>query len=191
MSKLLLIDTSLVKETSFIEANVDDDILRKVLVDVQNIQLYAILGVVLYDRVIAEAESLINDDSYEMDTLIRNLIYNYIRPFLIYAVTVEFLIVNTYKISNKGIMRMTDASATTINGSELEYLRDFYQNKLDNYKKSLVDFIRDNNLLTDGRQDMNVTSSSGWYIEQPYDVFDLGFPITLPYTSISSFRPWN
>lgn len=166
--QVLLISESQIKEVSIIEQNVDSKVLSKTIQNVQELQLKAIMGKDKYDALMEEAKSKIADNSYVLSDFYKELISDYITPFLIHATIAEFIVLNNYKLSNKGVLRLNDNSASSSNGNDIEYLKNYYDNYASTYKNRLIAFLKDNNAFDSGN-DSNVTSEAiGWYIENNY-----------------------
>lgn len=165
MKKILLVGVKAIKGESIIEENVDEKILSKVIANVQDIQLKPILGKALYETVCDEAREKAADNLYVIPEPTNELLNDYIQPFLIHAVVAEFVAINNYKISNKGVQKLNDNSSTSINASEVEYIKNYYDNYVSTYKNNLIKFLQDNNLIACGA-DSNITQpTTGWFLE--------------------------
>lgn len=165
MAKILLIGVSSIKSQSVIENNVDDKELSKVIHNVQEIQLKPILGQELYEQVSNEVKSKIEDSSYDIPELYSTLINEYIKPFLIYATVAEFLVINSYKISNKGVQKLNDNSSTSINADEIEYLKNYYDNFITTHKSNLIKFLKEQNILPSNADTDTTSYGIGWHLE--------------------------
>lgn len=165
-NKVLLIGVKILKSQSVIENNVNDKELSKVIMNVQEIQLKPILGKTLYEQVCNEAMSKIEDSGYSMPELYSTLLEDYIKPYLIYATIAEFLVINNYKITNKGVQKLNDNSSTSINSQEVEYLKNYYDNFVSTYKGNLIKFLKEQNIL-ENSADVNVTYPAiGWHLDE-------------------------
>lgn len=167
MNKVLLVEPKEVISYSVLEQNVNPKVLRAVIDNVQNIQLKNVLGSILFNQVIeAVYQNVTNNVS--IDSATEHLITNYIKPYLIYATLCDFLIANHYKITNKGVLRLTDRNGQTLSSVEIESVKDFYENQSVVYKNTLIKFLKDNDLI-DCDNDTDVTSQAiGWFLDTPY-----------------------
>src|SRR4051794_31914134 len=137
MKKVLLISEQQIKAQSIIEANVDSKILNKVIVNVQEIQLKGILGADLYNTVL-DAVSAFVATGTTIPTDTATLLNDYIQPFLVHAVVADFIVVNNFKLTNKGFLKMRDDVAESVSADDLEYAKNYYDNYKAEYKKNLV-----------------------------------------------------
>jgi hypothetical protein len=165
--KVLLISESQVKKQSIIEAGVDPKVLSNTIHTVQEVQVRGVLGATLYDALLDAVELQALSGTTLSDTH-QTLLDTYIIPFLINAVTADFVMVNNYKITNKGLLRLSDNQAANVDPKELEGVRDYYQNIADGYKAKLVTYLQDENLVgadDQNKTDVDTTSNSiGWYL---------------------------
>lgn len=164
MKRVLLISEKQIKDNSIIEQNVDAKILSKTIANVQEVVLKPILGSSVYATLIDEAYNKATDSSYVIAEPYSALLTDYIQPFLINAVLVEFIVVNNYKVTNKGLLKLRDNLADNVDADELEYAKNYHENYLSKYKKNLIDFLKANNLLSCS-SDTDITSTSiGWFL---------------------------
>jgi hypothetical protein len=163
--KVLLISEKQIKDQSIVEQNVDGKLLSKIVLNVQEIQLKPILGQGLYDSVLAEVLSKAGDTEYEILEDIKIMLDEYIIPFLIYATLVDFVVFGSYKLSNKGLVKLNDNAAQNVNPNDTEYVKNYYDNYLGTYKNRLINYLKDKELL-DKKNDTNITGQSiGWYLD--------------------------
>lgn len=163
--KVLLIDEKSIKAKSVLEENIDSKILARVILDVQNIQLKSILGKKLFDDVIEAVYQVSTDDSYTMSSQLKELLDDYITPFLVYAVLVDFLTTNNFKITNKGVLKLNDSNATNLSNDDLNYTANYHRNKMTSYKDALLEYLKEKELLVMGTDIQIASSSIGWYLE--------------------------
>lgn len=161
--KVILISEQDLKDSSNIELNNDNKILSFSIQDTQNLYLKPILGKELFEEVIDSIYQAATDDTFTISDEIKNLL-DVIKPYLIHAVIVDYLITNNYKLTNKGILKLNDTSASNVNPSELEYTKNYYDNKMTAYKAALIGYLKDNNLTT-RKADKDITTDViGWYL---------------------------
>ncbi|RZK46001.1 MAG: hypothetical protein EOO97_00050 [Pedobacter sp.] len=167
MAQILFISESQIKNQTNIETNVDGKILNNVIKDVQELQLKPILGNTLYNALLNEVGEFIVSGT-TIPAGHQELLNDYVRPFMLNASVSDFIIWNQYKISNKGVLKLGDDQATPVQPQELEYLRNYYQNRASQHKANLVEYLKMNNQIQPGEtHDTNVTTASiGWYLER-------------------------
>ncbi|MFT3908312.1 MAG: hypothetical protein QM737_02715 [Ferruginibacter sp.] len=161
---ILLITESKIKAQTIIEKNVDSEILQHITWQVQEHQLKPVLGKTVYERVLTEVGNQIEDSNYEIPEMYQDLLSIYIKPFLLTAITADFIFVNQHKATNKGLLKMNDNSANAATPQEVDTLRNYYNNQLSTYKANLIKYLKNNNLI-DNCTDTNTTSSIGWYFD--------------------------
>ena len=166
MRKLILFDEDYVKKNSLIELNVDAKVLSRTIINVQENDLKDVLGITLYQSIIESVYNNVNSgipisEAYDI------LLKEYISPYLLHQTIANYIINNHYKLTNKGLVRLSDRNAVNINDSELEYFKDYYDNYSASYKKNLVDYLKENKLTAINDEiDTNVTSASiGWFLD--------------------------
>jgi hypothetical protein len=164
-NKVLLISEDEIKNNSIMEQNTDSKVLGKIISNVQMIQLNPILGDTLYNQIMDEVYTAATGGTALSDST-KTLLDSYIIPFLTYAVQVDFIVLNNYKISNKGTIKLNDVSGSNIQSSEIEYVKNYYDNYKGIYKKKLIDFLAEGKLTTETDTDKNVEAESiGWYLK--------------------------
>ncbi|WPQ65508.1 hypothetical protein SIO70_11680 [Chitinophaga sancti] len=164
MNKIILIGEKEIKELSIIQLNVDSHILSVSIYDTQFINLRPVLGDELYNQVLNEVNQSIQDDSYVIPEKIKTLIDDYIKTYLIHTTIQELIMNSTYKLTNKGLLKFNDTSATSLQPSEIEHVRSYHNNKMTAYKSAVVKYIYENKLVQN-TPDTNVTSTgTGWYL---------------------------
>ncbi|RKR82661.1 hypothetical protein BDD43_2846 [Mucilaginibacter gracilis] len=164
MSKVLFLSEQQLKDNSVIEAHVDSKILSNTIWEVQEFELKPILGKDLYQSIANEVLSASTISGYTISETNLELLTDYIKPFLIYGTLSYGFIPLHYKITNKGINRLTDSSVASLQSTELEYVKNNYDTKFDNYKLRLV-----NHLAVDLKEDVSdiidtTGDSTGWFI---------------------------
>ena len=161
--KILLIDEETIKKESIIEKNVDSKILSKVIVNIQELYLKEILGSKLYQLLLSAVNELMVNQvalSAEYSTLLNE----YVQPYLIHAVCADFIVMNNYKISNKGVLKMNDNAANNATSDDIEYMKNYVDNYVGQYKKNLVEYLKTSD-LKECSSSINTTSESiGWYL---------------------------
>jgi len=139
---ILLVGEAEVKENSTIEANVAPKILNLIISDIQKNELRKIIGKVNYDGLLASILEK-KDNGTPLTDRDNDLIEDYIKPYLIAATVVQFIVMNNYKLTNKGVLKMSDDQATGVESGDLEYLKGYYLLKEITAKKNLIEFLNE------------------------------------------------
>lgn len=152
---VFIIVPSEIKDNSRVEINVDDRSLRDLILTTQDIRLSEILGETLYKRVI---DSIYN---YNVsNTSIPNDIIDllpYIKNYLKYKVISEFIVLNHYKLTNKGTVKLSDNNATSATNGDIEWYKTYYDNASLSYKSLLIEYLKNNRLVVDKGVDTDKT----------------------------------
>ena len=163
--KVLLINESQIKNQSVLDNAVDSKVLSKTILACQEIELRSILGTTLYNSVIDAVYDFVNSGT-TMTDIQTDLLNNYIQPYLIHEVVTSFIVVNNYRIGNKGVLKLRDDVGENVNGSELEFVRTYYANLTTRYKNNLIQFIKENNLIDSCSVDTTTTGTIGWFLNK-------------------------
>jgi len=142
---ILLIGPQELKEESLINANVEEKVLNSIVQTSQEIYLCKIIGTALYRKLqelvyneIHNETPKISDGEY---TVYNELLENYVKPYLKYSAMKAFLIENTYKLRNTGVMRMSDTNVMSSDLDTLKYLEKHYYTYVAEYEDRLSKFI--------------------------------------------------
>ncbi|GAA4326266.1 hypothetical protein [Flaviaesturariibacter amylovorans] len=167
MPNVLLISDRHLKDQALVESNVDAKVLAKVIHSVQEIQLKQILGSTLYGSLIQAVADQIQSGTTLSETY-TEVLNDYVKPWMVWAVAADFLILNQYKVTNKGVLRLSDDGAESVSLQELEALKNYYDNNAASFKLRLIDHLKKNSLVTySDNPDTNISSGSiGWFIER-------------------------
>lgn len=141
----LLIGPQELKEESLINANVEEKVLNSIVMTSQEIYLCKIIGTALYRRL----QELVYNEIHEGDPKISNpeyaiyneLLENYVKPYLKYSAMKAFLIENTFKMRNTGVMRMQDTNVMANDLDTLKYLEKHYDVYRSEFEDRLSKFI--------------------------------------------------
>lgn len=138
MEFILMIDESTVKATSFIDENVDVNLIRTTIKTAQDIHIIPILGTALSNEVLTQI------DNSTLTTANTTLLDNYITLALVWWTLYEGVDVFTYKFRNKGILRETSEVTQTISLEEVKRLMDSFRNKAEYYSERVTKFLLEN-----------------------------------------------
>lgn len=141
MKRIQFLTVQELKENSIVQYNVDEKILNQCIVEFQDLELSQILGKTTYKRLSNTLVSGATISGYtysDEDTLL----FEYIKPVMVYGSLLYSLNPLHFKVSNKGIQKITDANAQTGEVGDIEALRHNYTTKLEGYKKLLVEYLK-------------------------------------------------
>ena len=99
MATIILLKENELTKNTLLGGNIDIDLYIPCIADAQRTRLEEILGETLYDKICDDFD---NDD-LTGDYL--TLYEDYIKPFLIKASAVEYLLIGAYKVNNNGIFK--------------------------------------------------------------------------------------
>lgn len=141
----LLISPQELKGESLINNNVDEKPLSVMVQTAQEIYLCKIIGTALFRKlqelVYNKIKGLTPTIDAEGNETYRELLEDYIKPYLKYHVMKSFLIENTYKMRNAGVMRMQDTNVMANDLDTLKYLEKHYDSYVSEYEDRLSKFI--------------------------------------------------
>lgn len=168
MKKVLLLSVNDIISGSVIEDNVDVRLLSKTIGIAQETGLKPILGTELFESLI-DAVYNYSVSGTPLTTAYSSLI-EVAKPYLLAKTVADFMVINNYKITNKGVMKLNDNSATSLSDSDLESVKNYYDNLISTYKSELVKFLKDTNLI-DYKNDIQISSeSTGWFLGNPISI---------------------
>lgn len=133
---VLLISESQLKNNSVIDYNLSGRFLLDAVKVAQDIELESIIGECLLDRL----KTMVADNEFEDGY--KELLEDYIQPFLIYRATAETIIPTAYKVGNNfGVMRSNDENASNASNAEVNLVRRHYIYLSNVYKRRLQKFL--------------------------------------------------
>jgi len=159
VKKILFVGVADVINGSVIESNVDSTLLTKAISIAQEMGLKPILGSTLYNQLYEASEAKMFSGVTPTD-LMQNLL-DTSKPYLIAKTVADFIIINNYKFTNKGIMKLNDNSGTSLDNTDLESVKDYYTNLVSTYKGDVIQFLKDNNIIN-YNNDVKL-SNTGWF----------------------------
>lgn len=140
MKEILLIDVQDIKNSSQIDNNVDDLLIRDVLLDVQESLLEKVLGTPLYERLLTDVDEY-ETNQVEIDPNYKTLLDKYVRKYLIKGVLTFLPQESTYMYRNAGLVKQNTDNFTTADFSEIASVRKQKQFLLDDKKERLQDYL--------------------------------------------------
>lgn len=160
--KVLLVPIVDIINNSVIEQNVDQKIVGQTLSMVQDVYLKPIITSTIYNSLIdAVYDHKVNGSI--LPTTYADL-QEAVKPYLISRTVCEFLIMNNYKISSKGVIKLSDNSGQTADENSVENLKNYYENLSSRYKQMLLDYLDENGLLEDTADTDTISESVGWFL---------------------------
>lgn len=140
MANVIFISEQYIKDTSYIDENVDVKLLRNCILETQEIRIRGIVGTALYDelktQITAGTRTALNI----------TLLTDYIAPALKYWVLHDAALILTFKIMNKSIVKRTAENTETVQATDLDRLMDFFKNRAEYYSERITKYLLENEL---------------------------------------------
>lgn len=145
----LLISPGELKGESLINQNVEDKILSNIVLTSQEIYLSKIIGTALLRRLQTLVyNQVMNTGGDTPDTpgleIYKELLEQYVKPYIKYSAMKAFLIENTYKLRNAGVIKNYDTNVMTNDLDTLKYLERHFYTYVAEYEQRLSSFICSN-----------------------------------------------
>ena len=136
---VLFISEDYIKSESMLDSNVSGKYLLTAIKLSQDVELRSITGKCLLEKL----QQIVFDKEIdeEVNVNYKDLIDNYIQPFLLYQVISEIVIPISYKMSNFGVMQSSDEKDTAVDNKQINLVREYYLNKANVYKERLQDHL--------------------------------------------------
>lgn len=138
MKTIYLISTTLLKENSAINNNVDDTLLLNAILEAQEIELQQTLGSRLYNRILND----IDNDSLSGDY--KTLVDDYCQKVVVYYATARAIPYVHYKIVNKGVNSQSSENSTPTAFNEMNFLMKKVENDAEYFNQRLADYLHQN-----------------------------------------------
>lgn len=137
--KTLLTSSKYIKEQTEITDNLDDNRILPAIRKAQDIDLQYVIGSSMLSRLqrMVEDGSVVEDEN----RIWKELIEDYIQPYLSYLVIAELCLVAGQKVSNIGIVETTDEHTQNLTLADRMQLRDYYLQNAASYCGLLQRFI--------------------------------------------------
>jgi hypothetical protein len=132
---VLLISEDYLKTESFLDDNVSGKYLLTAIKMAQDIELQSIIGTNLLHSI--QKKVFDNVIELEANKRYKDLLDNYIQPFLLYQVLSEIVIPISYKMSNFGVMQSSDEKDYAVDNKQINLVKKFYFDKANVYKERL------------------------------------------------------
>lgn len=132
---VLLISEKTLKQDSLINDNVDTMYIIPAIQTAQEQALQLLIGSMLYRTILNKVANNQVDNDY------KELIDNYITPFLEYKVMSDIQIPISYKMRNLGLNQTTDERTITPSLRDTQYIIEYYDNKAKFYSDRLYEYL--------------------------------------------------
>ena len=141
-SNVLLISEDALKTYSNLNKNTFGDWILPAILEAQEMGLMPIIGECLYNKICElVADGSINDVLF---TAYKDLLDDYIQPYLIYKTLSNIIPILNAKMANLGVVVTNDEHVVNLTQSESDLLKAYYSERCDFYTKRLQDFIKSN-----------------------------------------------
>ena len=135
---VIFIGEKYIKDTSYIDENVDIKLLRNAILESQDMRIRTIIGTGLYDelgtQITANTKTALNT----------TLLNTYIAPALKYWVLHDASLMLTFKIMNKSIVKRNSENTETIQTPDLDRLMDWFKTRAEFYSDRVTRYLIEN-----------------------------------------------
>jgi len=118
-----------------VNENTNDKILKRSILEAQELDLMGILGEDLYDKIISD----INGQLLAGDYL--QLVNEYIAPFLSYAAYYRALLSGSFKFANGNLYRSESENGIEVDSSYLRWIMNEHKSSRDTYSHRLNEWL--------------------------------------------------
>lgn len=137
MARVFLISAKTIKENGVINNNVDEMYLLPAIEFAQDAGLQPIIGTKLYNRLM----DLVESREINIQTAYKELLDEYITPYLLNKVTADIQIPLAYKLRNQGVVQQTSDNTYLPTLHDIQYVKQDYENKANFYGQRLSDYL--------------------------------------------------
>lgn len=135
--KVLLVSENYMRSSFQISDNVQTKFLISSIENAQEMHFQTVVGSCLYNRLLEGVE---NNDLSEVEKELLTIAKRYIG----YMTISEIVVISTIKINNIGANRTSDENVETLNVSDTMYMKNYYIQHADFYKKRLQEYLLKN-----------------------------------------------
>lgn len=143
-ANVLFISEQYVKDTSYIDENVDIKLLRANILETQEVRILPILGTALYNDI----KDRINAGTLSAATGYVTLVDTYVSPALKYWVLHDGAYILQYKVMNKGIVKRNSENTESVETVELDRLMSFFKDRAEFYSDRMTKYLLENSSST-------------------------------------------
>lgn len=142
----LLISPAEIKQESLINQNVDEKTVSAIVQTSQEIYLCKIIGTPLYRRLQQLLYNKIkNGDGDKIDDtgfeIYKELLEEYVKPYLKYKAMENFIVENSFKLRNIGVVRNLDSNVNYVDLDSIRYLQHHFATYVAEYEDRLSKYI--------------------------------------------------
>lgn len=141
----LLISPSELKNESLINSNTDDKPLSNMVTTTQEIYLVKITGTALMRKlqelVYNEIKGYEDKISLEANEPYMDLLENYVKPFIKYHVLKSFVVENSFKFRNAGVVRVSDTNMNYSTVDDIKFLQHHFDTYIAEYEDRLSKYL--------------------------------------------------
>lgn len=159
MKNVQLISTNTILNNSIVDPNVDTKVIAATIQTTQDSYLRPILGDSLYDSLTEAVYLKVVSGTSLSDQYVTLL--DKIEPYLVNRSIAEYVFLNTYKLTNKGVQKLNDNSAASGDESDVQNVRNYFLGIANNYKKILTDYLQSEKLVYNKEA---YTENTGWFL---------------------------
>lgn len=140
--EILLLSEEYIKSYGIINDNTDGCYLQPAMVLAQEVGLQEIIGTKLLKKI----KKLIstNDINIEEFANYKELLEDYIIPYLLWETTSEIQMPISFKTANSGTVQNTDTNKYASSIEDVEYMKNYYKDKSRFFAKLLTDYLYHN-----------------------------------------------
>lgn len=144
----LLISPSELKSESLINSNTDDKPLSNIVTTIQEIYLVKITGTALMRKlqelVYNEVKGLPDSITQEGNEQYFELLSNYVKPFIKYHALKSFVVENSFKFRNAGVVRVSDTNMNYSSVDDIKFLQQHFNTYIAEYEDRLSKYLCSN-----------------------------------------------
>ncbi len=141
----LLISPSELKNESLINSNTDDKPLSNIVTTVQEIYLVKITGTALMRKlqelVYNEIKGYSDNIMLEANEPYLDLLENYVKPFIKYHALKSFVVENSFKFRNAGVVRVSDVNMNYSTVDDIKFLQHHFDTYIAEYEDRLSKYL--------------------------------------------------
>lgn len=144
----LLISPSELKSESLINSNTDDKPLSNIVTTIQEIYLVKITGTALMRKlqelVYNEVKGLPDSITQAGNEQYFDLLENYVKPFIKYHALKSFVVENSFKFRNAGVVRVSDTNMNYSSVDDIKFLQQHFNTYIAEYEDRLSKYLCSN-----------------------------------------------
>ena len=142
MTKILLVSEDYIKTNSNLNDNVWGDYLLPAIREAEDIGLQLIIGSCLYKKVLDLVDT--NAIKNEVNVAYKELLDEYIQPYLLYQVITDLIPIIGTKLANLGTVISNDEHVMSLSEGERNRLATYYSYRASFYEKRMQEFLLEN-----------------------------------------------